>query len=116
MQPVILDTDIGSDIDDTWALALLLKSPELDLRLVTVVSGDTAHRAALAAKMLTIGGRSDVPIGIGLGNPADFDLWPQAKWVADYDLGAYAGLVSALLRKGMAPLGVAPAISSWCAR
>jgi len=27
--PVILDTDIGSDIDDTWALAMLLESPEL---------------------------------------------------------------------------------------
>jgi hypothetical protein len=32
--PVILDTDIGDDIDDTWALGLLLKSPELDLKLV----------------------------------------------------------------------------------
>ena len=32
--PVILDTDIGGDIDDTWALAMLLKSPELDLKLV----------------------------------------------------------------------------------
>src|SRR5436190_21695349 len=32
-QPVILATDIGDDIDDTWALGLLLKSPELDLKL-----------------------------------------------------------------------------------
>ena len=32
--PVILDTDIGDDIDDTWALALLLRCPELDPRLV----------------------------------------------------------------------------------
>ncbi|HSD27210.1 MAG TPA: nucleoside hydrolase, partial [Vicinamibacteria bacterium] len=32
--PVILDTDIGDDIDDTWALVLALKSPEIDLRLV----------------------------------------------------------------------------------
>ena len=32
--PVILDTDIGDDIDDTWALALLLKSPELEVKLV----------------------------------------------------------------------------------
>ena len=34
--PVILDTDIGSDLDDTWALAMALKSPEIDLKLVTV--------------------------------------------------------------------------------
>ena len=32
--PVIYDSDIGDDIDDTWALAVLLKSPELDLKLV----------------------------------------------------------------------------------
>ena len=32
--PVILDTDIGSDIDDTWALAMMLKSPELDVKLI----------------------------------------------------------------------------------
>ena len=40
--PVILDTDIGGDIDDTWALAMLLRSPELDLRVGTTCTGDTA--------------------------------------------------------------------------
>ena len=28
-RPLILDTDIGDDIDDTWALAYLLRSPEV---------------------------------------------------------------------------------------
>lgn len=32
--PVILDTDIGTDIDDLWALAMLLKCPELEIKLV----------------------------------------------------------------------------------
>ena len=32
--PVILDTDIGDDIDDTWALGFLLRSPEFDVKLV----------------------------------------------------------------------------------
>lgn len=32
--PVVLDTDLGSDIDDTWALAMLLRSPELDVKLI----------------------------------------------------------------------------------
>lgn len=32
--PVILDTDIGGDIDDTWALVMTLKSPELDVKLI----------------------------------------------------------------------------------
>jgi Inosine-uridine preferring nucleoside hydrolase len=39
--PIILDCDIGTDIDDTFALALALLSPELDLRGVTTVSGNT---------------------------------------------------------------------------
>lgn len=64
--PVILDTDIGGDIDDTWALAMLLNSPELDLKLVVTDTGNTTYRAKVAAKLLEVAGRTDVPIGIGL--------------------------------------------------
>ena len=48
--PVILDTDIGDDIDDTWALAMLLKSPELDLKLVVSDTADTVHRAKIVGE------------------------------------------------------------------
>ena len=45
-------TDLGSDIDDTWALAMILGSPELDLKLITTANGDTEavaeHEAAIA--------------------------------------------------------------------
>lgn len=68
--PVILDTDIGTDIDDTWALAMLLNCPELEPRLINTVSGDTPYRAHLTAKFLQAAGRTDIPIGIGIGNPA----------------------------------------------
>ena len=47
--PIVLDTDIGTDIDDAFALALIMKCPELDLVGVTTVSGDTQARARLAA-------------------------------------------------------------------
>jgi len=60
--PVILDTDIGGDIDDTWALAMMLKSPELDVKLVVTATGDTTYRAKIVARMLEIGGRTDVPV------------------------------------------------------
>lgn len=87
--PVILDTDIGTDIDDTWALGYMLKCPELDVRLVTTVHGDTRYRAKIAGKVLEIAGRGDIPVGIG--EPGD-DRWgPQAAWVYDYDLDAYPG-------------------------
>ena len=55
--PVILDTDIGTDIDDAFALALIINSPEFELLGVTTVSGDTAARARIAAKMLVGSGR-----------------------------------------------------------
>ncbi|MDF1513492.1 MAG: nucleoside hydrolase [Anaerolineae bacterium] len=89
--PVILDTDIGGDIDDTWALALLLKSPELDLKLVVTDTGNTAYRAQVAAKLLEIAGRTDVPVGIGLHQSSE--TGPQAPWVQDYDLTSYGGTV-----------------------
>ena len=63
--PVLLDTDIGSDIDDAFALALIVNSPELDLLGVTTVSGDSEARARLAAKMLVDAGRLDVPVAAG---------------------------------------------------
>lgn len=89
--PVILDTDIGDDIDDTWALAMLLNSPELDLKLVVTEEGNTPSRAKIAARLLEIAGRTDVPVGIGLhtGDKAH----SQAAWVADYELANYPGTV-----------------------
>jgi inosine-uridine nucleoside N-ribohydrolase len=89
--PVILDTDIGDDIDDTWALALLLKSPEVDIKLVVSDRGHTVYRAKIIAKLLQIAGRTDIPVGVGFseGNKEG----AQAPWVADYDLARYPGKV-----------------------
>ncbi|MEM7018622.1 MAG: nucleoside hydrolase [Pseudomonadota bacterium] len=90
--PVVLDTDIGSDIDDTWALAQLLKSPEIDLKLVVSCTGDTEYRARIAAKLIESAGRSDIDIGVGLpGKP--LDVYPQQGFVEGYALSDYAGTV-----------------------
>ena len=67
---VLLDTDIGTDIDDAWALGYLLKSPSLDLLGVTVGDGDTAQRARLACKLLYRLGRTDIPVAVGRPTPA----------------------------------------------
>ncbi len=87
--PVILDTDIGSDIDDTWALSLLLACPELDLKLVVTDSHNTVGRAKIVAKFLESVGRADIPVGIGI--QFDDNAGPQAQWAADYDLKSYPG-------------------------
>lgn len=67
--PILLDTDIGTDVDDALALALLLASPEVDLRAVTTVSGDARWRARIAKKLLTLAGRPDVAVAAGVREP-----------------------------------------------
>ena len=90
--PVILDTDFGDDIDDTWALGLVLKSPELDLKLVVGDYGKPQYRARLIAKFLQAAGRADVPVGVGLDVKPTGD-GPQTGWLKDYDLASYPGKV-----------------------
>jgi purine nucleosidase len=68
--PILLDTDLGSDVDDAIALALALACPEaLELVAVTTVSGDTAARAFGAARLLGLAGRTDVEVCAGVGAP-----------------------------------------------
>ncbi|HLK59384.1 MAG TPA: nucleoside hydrolase [Chthonomonadaceae bacterium] len=61
----ILDTDIGDDIDDAYALALLSSLPEVKLLGVTTSFGQTRERAELAAKLLKVMGHNDVPVYAG---------------------------------------------------
>lgn len=91
--PVILDTDIGSDIDDTWALAMMLKSPELDVRLVVSDEGDTQYRTDIIGKMLETAGRTDVDVGVGICQ--EEHPGPQSAWVEGYELAQYPGRVHA---------------------
>jgi purine nucleosidase len=68
--PVLLDTDLGSDVDDALALALLLAAPErLSLVAVTTVAGDTRARAWAAARLLGLAGRDDVEVCAGEAAP-----------------------------------------------
>ena len=66
---VLLDTDIGDDIDDALALALALRSPEIELQGVTTVFGDTRLRARLAQHLLRVFGRDDIPAAAGISTP-----------------------------------------------
>ena len=62
---LVLDTDIGGDIDDALALALALNSTEIELLAVTTVNTDPPLRARIAAKMLRTWGREGVPVAPG---------------------------------------------------
>lgn len=78
---LLLDTDIGSDIDDAICLAYLLAKPECELLGVTTVTGEPEKRAMLASAICKAAGR-DVPIFPGAPRPLLIEprqpLAPQA--------------------------------------
>jgi purine nucleosidase len=87
---MILDTDIGSDIDDAICLAYLLKQPQCELMGITTVSGQPTERAKLASLLCQAAGKPDIPIYPGIEQPfliapkqplcpqsAVLDRWPH---------------------------------------
>ena len=89
--PVIIDTDIGSDIDDSFAVVYAAQSSNLDIKLVVTCTDDTTARARITAKLLTIIGRDkDIPIGIGLKND-NRTAHTMFDWATSYDLSTYKG-------------------------
>lgn len=93
--PVILQTDIGTDFDDNWALTMMLCQKNWDLKMVLVDTGDIRYRAAAAAKILTCCGRQDVEIALGVGGPekGEWDYSLRAS-VSGEDLKNFSGKFS----------------------
>ena len=90
--PVVIDTDIGTDFDDSVALAYAVTSPELDVRLVVTATDDTTARARIVAKYLAAYGRDDIPIGIGVKtSQTGRSLY---DWASDVNLTSYKGGVA----------------------
>ena len=65
MERIILDTDIGTDVDDVMAVALAAISPELKVEGITTVYGDVDLRARMVTKVLHMLGREDIPVMAG---------------------------------------------------
>lgn len=102
--PVILDTDIGSDVDDLLALAFIMNSPEFELLGVTCVYGDVLLRAQMAMKALRLRDLHRIPVmmgeckpllrlkpvwwagheGMGFLTPEDKSLKPAEEKAADF--------------------------------
>jgi purine nucleosidase len=64
-EKIIIDTDIGDDVDDAFALALAVRSPELQVLGVTTTFGDTEARAKIADRFLGEVGRAEIPVLAG---------------------------------------------------
>jgi len=67
-QKILLDTDIGTDIDDALCLAYLLMNPECELMGITTVTGEPVERAKLASALCRIA-EQEIPIYPGIGTP-----------------------------------------------
>ncbi len=69
MVNIVLDTDIGDDIDDALALLLALKSPELNVKAILTVCGDVETRAMLALRIMEEMNVRDIPVKAGSSKP-----------------------------------------------
>ncbi len=81
---IILDTDIGDDIDDAFALALAIRSPELEMVGITTAWGDTTLRARLVQRFLKENGVTEIPIAVGIDTKSNANF-SQARWAQDGD-------------------------------
>jgi inosine-uridine nucleoside N-ribohydrolase len=95
---VVLDTDIGDDIDDAFALGLLLQSPEVDLLGVSTAYGQTGLRARLVERYLRAVGRANVPAAAGVVGP-DTDHFSQAAYARQMPERKYPDGVALLLNQ-----------------
>ena len=69
-QKIIFDCDFGGDIDDAFAVALVLNSPEFDVLGFVMDHGNTSLRARTILKMLYEVGREDIPVIAGDPTPS----------------------------------------------
>jgi len=76
---IILDTDIGDDVDDAFALGLALQSPEIELVGVTTAWGDTALRARMVRRMLLETEHTEIPVAEGIVTKSRA-YFSQARW------------------------------------
>ncbi len=91
-QKVILDCDLGSDIDDAFALALVVTSPEFEVLGIVMDHGFTSKRAQIACRMLYEIGREDIPVVVGRQTPEvaggekkEPAYHPQFHWGEGFD-------------------------------
>jgi purine nucleosidase len=79
---IIIDTDIGNDIDDAFAVGLALHSPEFQILGISSAWGDTHLRTRLLSRLLKETGRADIPVAMGVAkHPAGkLDTMSQAAY------------------------------------
>ncbi len=79
--PILIDTDLGTDIDDAFAVAFALHSPQFKILGITTVAQDTAGRAHVTARLLAQAGQPFSEIPVYAGDPGPVLSPSDAKWL-----------------------------------
>ena len=84
MHLIHLDTDLGGDIDDLCALALLLRwSKDVQLTGITTVAEANGRRAGYARYVLGLEGRDDIPVAAGADVSQGFYRYPELDYPSE---------------------------------
>lgn len=115
-----LDTDIGGDMDDLCALAMLLKWPDLDITGITTTAESNGRRAGYVDAVLKLAGRADIAVAAGadladggfryaqLGYPLDTDNWPVPIPPHPNPLDDALDLLKRSIEQGARLVGIGP--------
>ncbi len=102
-EKIIIDTDIGDDVDDAFALALAVKSRELQILGVMTTFGDTETRAKLTDRFLGEVGRAEIPVLAGKAtatkNPMSQRRYAEGGRFAKASHGDAVGFLLEQIRK-----------------
>ncbi len=79
-EKVIIDTDIGDDVDDAFALALALSDDRIQILGVTTAWGDTDLRARLVERFLSETGHAGIAVAAGPKTDGPSAPFTQARW------------------------------------
>jgi purine nucleosidase len=119
MKKVHLDTDLGGDLDDICALAMLLRWPEVDLTGITVVGDENGRRTGYVRYVLGLEGRTDIPVAAGadlsqgffryyLGLPPEETYWPEPVAPSPNPPEQALDLLKKSIEQGATIIGIGP--------
>jgi purine nucleosidase len=115
-----LDTDIGGDMDDVCALAMILKWPDVEITGVTTVAEEHGRRAGYAQYVLNLAGRTGIPVAAGadvsggyyrystLEYPPDEENWPEPIPPRSGALDEVLSLLKRSIEQGAVLVGIGP--------
>lgn len=114
-----LDTDLGGDIDDLGALALLLAHPDVEITGITTVADEAGRRCGYVKYALALAGRADVSVAAGAdvsrgcfryrpGYPNEADYWPEPIAPSPNSLAEALALLAQSIESGATVVGIGP--------